>query len=78
MVGGTFIKRTSFIGELDGAARAVDQPGAEARFELRDRPADTGLRHAHALGRFAEAARIGNSSEDYKAVPQPAVDSIHA
>jgi DNA-binding transcriptional LysR family regulator len=40
------VKRASLVGELDGAAGAVDQPRAEARFQLRDRSADSGLRDA--------------------------------
>ncbi len=77
MLGDPLIKRAPLIGELDGAAGAVDQPGVEAGLELRDRLADAGLRHAQPFGGSAEAARVGNGSEDHQAADQPAVNFVH-
>ncbi len=77
VLGDPLMQRAPLVGELDGAAGAVDQPGAEAGFELGDRLADAGLRHAQPLGGPAEAARVGNRGEHDQATDQPTVNLVH-
>jgi len=72
------IERASLIGEFDSAARAVNQPGAEARLKLRDRLADAGLRHAQTFSGSAEAAGVGNGSKNDQATNQSTINFVHS
>ncbi|MGY4219842.1 hypothetical protein ACVMFB_006341 [Bradyrhizobium sp. USDA 4522] len=56
----------------------MNQPGIEARLELRDRLADPGLRHAEPFGGPAKTARIRQRREDHQAANQPTVNFVHA
>jgi hypothetical protein len=71
------MERASLIGELDSAARAVNQSGAETRFQFRDRFADAGLRHAEPLGGSAEAACVGNGRQNDQATNQSTINFVH-
>jgi hypothetical protein len=72
------IKRTSFIGQLDGPARAMHQSGAEASLKLGDRLADAGLCHAQPFGGSAETACVGNRGKNDQATHQSTVDFVHS
>ena len=73
-----FIKCAALVGELDRAACAVNQSGAEARLKLRDRLADAGLRHAQPFGSSAEVACVSNRSKNDQATNQSSVNSVHS
>ncbi len=77
MTGDPFVQRVALIGELDRAAGAVHQPGAQARLELGDRLADAGLRHAQPCGGAAEALGVGNGREDREPADELTVDIVH-
>jgi hypothetical protein len=77
MLGDPFVKCASLIGELDGAARAMNQSGPEAGLEFRDRFADAGLRHAQPFRGLTKAAGVGDGGEDHQAANQSVVNFVH-
>ena len=77
MPGDPFVQRVALVGELDRAAGAVDQPGAEPSLELGDRFAHPGLRHAEPLGGPAKTLCVGNGREDHEPANELTVDIVH-
>jgi hypothetical protein len=73
-----FVKRASFIGQFDSAARAMHQSGTETSLELSDRLTDAGLCHAQPFGGSAETACIGNGRKNDQATDQSTVNFIHS
>src|SRR5690606_4382980 len=63
-------------GERDAARRSIEQAHVEHELELADRRAEGRLRQVHALGRLAEAARLGHCTKDLE-LPDAQVHNVN-
>ena len=70
------VEAPPLVGEDHRAARSVQQSGAEACLELRDRTADARLRHPQAFRGTAEAACIGNRNKNHETTDKFAVNLV--
>ena len=70
----SLIEASTFLGERDGACRAIEQSDADAVLEPCDRAAYAGLREAERRGRSDEAPGLHHRGENLDPTQQSAIE----